>query len=89
MSKLIYKFELKVLDVIEVTIPIGAKILSLQVQNNIPCLWALVDEGVRSEVRTFKTFGTGQYIFDKEISCKKYIGTYQLQKGLVFHLFEV
>jgi len=89
MKKVIYKYELEVQDIIEVTMPIGAEILDLQVQNNTPCLWALVDRSEGKEVRKFRTIGTGHYIWDKEIPCKKYIGTYQLQSGFVFHLFEV
>jgi hypothetical protein len=83
----IYKFPLKVDDLVTVSMPKGAKILSLQVQNDIPCLWALVDEDMEwRENRVFRIFGTG-HVF--AASPGTFLGTVQLMEGaLVFHVFE-
>jgi hypothetical protein len=57
------------------------------VQNNIPCIWALVNTEEELEVRTFATLGTGHPV--STFNTYAYIGTYQLEKKeLVFHVFE-
>lgn len=82
----IYKFPLKVDDLVTVSMPKGATILSLQVQNDIPCIWALVDEGTEWENRVFRIFGTGHFF---AASPGTFLGTVQLMEGaLVFHVFE-
>jgi hypothetical protein len=66
-----------------------AQILCVQVQDGIPCLWALVDPATGFSERHFETFGTGHVIPDKIGVYRRYIGTYQLLDGhLVFHVFE-
>jgi len=83
--KTIWKFEL--MNVIEM--PKGAKILSLQTQDDTPYIWALVDPDVEKEKRIFSINGTGHPLiyFTAE---DNYIGTYQLPyRGLVWHVFEI
>lgn len=43
MALAIYKYPLKVEVKQDVFMPKGAKVLSLQMQNDVPTLWALVD----------------------------------------------
>lgn len=83
----IWKYSLKADDVQEVEIPIGSKLLSVQTQNGIPCLWVLVYEKNTKEVRKVYTFGTGEPLnFLPE--ALTFIGTYQMYNGeLVFHVF--
>ena len=82
----IFKYTLDLIDLQSLELPIGAKILSIQVQSRIPRLWALVDENAQKEMRTFATYGTGYEVPDNPGS---YIGTYQLvDSDLVFHVFE-
>lgn len=83
----IWKFALRVTDSQIVRMPMGAVILTVQVQRGTPCLWARVDTKVGRETRLILTFGTGQPVaFEKT---DKYIGTYQLDEGaLVLHVFE-
>lgn len=70
---------------LDIEMPIGAKILCVQIQNNVPCIWVLADSTLQLEKRTFACFGTGQDIGN--ISNLEYIGT--CQRGwLVLHLFE-
>lgn len=69
-----------------IEMPSGAEILSIQVQNNIPCIWALVNtETVMIDNKRFLLVGTGHDI--DVVDELKFIGTFQLDK-LVFHLFE-
>jgi hypothetical protein len=75
-------------DAIQVMLdmPEGAKILSLQVQNDMPCIWALVDPSAENVKRTFVIIGTGITLPKGEFD---FVGTFQLEKlGLVFHVFE-
>lgn len=83
--KVIWKYPFKVADALVVRMPKGARILSVQMQGVLPCLWALVDEDAKREGRLFRVFGTGNP-FDAEDGA--YIGTFQ-ERGLVWHLFEV
>jgi len=74
-----------------VRMPEGAQILTVQTQNDAPCLWALVDEGSGSEERIIYTQGTGEPFIDDPEDLT-YIGTYQLQREafgvvLIFHVF--
>lgn len=89
MQKTIYKYQLDIEDKQFIVLPKEAEILSVQVQNSIPCLWALVDPKEEHEERTFEIFGTGHPVhYDMGVE-RKFIGTFQMRSGaLVFHLFE-
>ena len=67
-----------------VAIPAGGKILDLQQQRGVPCLWVLVNPEAEKELRTFTVYGTGHEIPDEGF---EYVGTYQ-EGMLVWHLFE-
>jgi hypothetical protein len=88
----IYKYQLETTDTQRLQLPIGAKILSLQVQRGIPCILCLVNEtNTEMKIRTFEIYGTGDKIPSDILNetLYKFIGTYQLQNGsLVFHCFE-
>lgn len=87
MKKSIWKFELS-MDNLSIKMPKGAQILSVQVQNNRPCIWALVDPKAEIKEKVIEIFGTGEAIPCDGIS-RVFIGTFQLQEGTwVFHLFE-
>lgn len=69
--------------------PVGARILHVQMQMGVPVLWALVDPRAPREIRRFINEGTGQ-TFDG--SGLDYVGTWQEENSdgaFVFHLFEV
>jgi hypothetical protein len=86
MNSTIWKFPLKTTDEQTVEFPEGAEILSVQAQDNTPCVWALVNPKGKKMPKTFHIFGTGHNVPPAE---RKFIGTYQLHGGaLVFHLFE-
>lgn len=80
----IFKYKLELADEQLVSLPKGAELLTVQVQNNQPCLWALVDEKATLKTNTVLIYGTGHQV-DKR---GKYLGTFQLGNGsLVFHVF--
>ena len=89
--KTIWKFELTIEDRQTVSIPAGATILTIQVQNDIPCLWVLVDPSVNEkEHRVIQIIGTGHSIKEDDFwRSYKYISTFQFLNGdLVLHAFE-
>ena len=89
MQNTIWKFTFNEKDVFEFTMPKGAKILTLQRQHNLNCIWAWVNPAAETEKRTFAIFGTGHPI-PITVKQENYIGTYQVYSGqLVFHLFEI
>ena len=84
--KTIWKYELQVAGEQKINMPHNSRILSVQVQDIHPCIWALVDTERVLEERTFRIVGTGYPI---DFSTDKYIGTFQQFNGkLVYHLFE-
>jgi hypothetical protein len=88
MNKTIWKYELKIDDLQNVIMPIGAEILSVQMQNETPCLWALVNPDEKdTDARYIETFGTGHPVAYDMGGTREFIGTYQT-RGLVFHVFE-
>jgi len=82
--KAVWKYALN--PVTQVEVPEGAIVLSVQVQDNQPQIWMLVDPGKAAETRVFKSFGTGHEFDDAGLV---YVGTFQINNGaLVFHAFE-
>lgn len=82
----IWKYQLIVGDRQAIALPKGAKLLSIQIQYGIPCLWALVEPKAPKELRKILTRGTGQEFDSANLV---FLGTYQLSGGsLVFHVFE-
>lgn len=69
--------------VVDPMLPRGAKLLSVQMQDGRPVLWALVDTEAQPEPRTLHVFGTGHAIPPRH----EYVGTWQ-NPPLVWHLFE-
>lgn len=83
--KTIFKYELPINDTAYVPMPAGAKILSAQVQNERPCIWAEVDSDAAIEMRLIIVHGTGHPVLQHG----EFIGTIQIDGGrLVFHIFE-
>lgn len=84
--KTIYKYTLQVMDIQNLELPIHSKILTVQVQNKEPVLWAIVCNPVTAtEIRIIEIVGTGSPMFDAK---RKYISTIQLNNGLaIFHVF--
>ena len=86
--KTIYKYPIKIIDRQTFPIPVGANILTVQVQNGNPFVWAMVDTEALTEEVSIRVYGTGHPISDR--SNLEYIGTFQSMYGghLVFHVFK-
>lgn len=82
----IWKFELVATDEQKVSMPVGAKILTVQLQKDTLVLWAMVPYTDAREDRTICVFGTGNPIPGSN-SNYRYIGTFQ-QDWFVGHVFE-
>lgn len=82
----IWKFPIEIVDEQQIAMPDGARILCVQVQRGVPCIWAEVSPGVREVHRTLLIHGTGH---DVSVRAKKYVGTFQTDGGdFVWHLFD-
>jgi hypothetical protein len=82
--KTIYKYPLTLSDS-PITMPKGAEILTVKLQNDTPTLWALIDTYVGlEESRLIVIRGTGHTIEDNA----KHITTY-MDDPFVWHAFEL
>jgi hypothetical protein len=82
----IWKFDLTVTDRQLVTMPIGAKILSIQFQGGSLKLWALVDPEAETVGREIVMYGTGWPMREHP---GQHLGTVQQADGyFVWHFFE-
>lgn len=89
MNKVIYKYPLEVTAFQKVKMPVGGEVLTVKIQNEAPCLWALVDPKAKTENRFFEIFGIGNDIEYNMGVKRKYISTFQMENGMsVFHVFE-
>jgi hypothetical protein len=80
----IFKYPLDITDVQFVNMAEPVEILSVQTQNGLPFVWALVDDEKPPVRVQFDTHGTGHPV----TGSGKFLGTYQMNKGaLVFHVF--
>ena len=84
----IYKFPLKLEALQQVDMPAESKILCVQMQYGVPCIWAVVEWGAINQwSRTIRMIGTGN---EAPGETDDYIGTVQLDDGaLVLHVFLV
>jgi hypothetical protein len=82
----IWKYSLEDAGRQQIEMPEGARIISVQVQHGIPCLWAIVDPGKPAVRRTFHIIGTGNPFNAAPLA---YVGSFQLLNGkFVGHVFE-
>jgi hypothetical protein len=96
MEKVVYKYELFISgspDEDSIVMPIGTKILSVQLQRGILCIWCLVKpEITENEFRYFNLFATGepikQELSESLLTELIYINTIQYNNEEVYHLFE-
>jgi hypothetical protein len=92
VNKVIWKYPLAV-GITSINMPFGSRILSLQIQDDFPVMWAEVDlwEAEHKDnyvIRYFCTYGTGHEFSTKNII--NYVGTYQLYNaGFVGHVYEL
>lgn len=92
----VYKYPIKIDDIVELELPAGAEILHVEVQKEPLSiqkeeanlyLWALVDPEKPTLYRRIRIAGTGHTIKENII---RYINTFTLyEKALWFHVFEI
>lgn len=82
----VFKYSLPILGETEVMMPIGARVLSIDLQRGVPQIWALVNDGNDLEKRCFLIAATGEKI---TYVAPLFIGTIQMDNGFVFHCFEI
>ena len=88
--KTIYKYTLEPIGGLTIQMPIGAKILTVQGQNDRICIWAEVNSDSPTEEVIFEVFGTGHDIRTDMWRGREYIGTVQLCDGtLVLHVYRL
>lgn len=88
--KTIWKYQLAVTDEQLIEMPVTPKLLSVAVQNNVPCLWAVVDPKKFLKKYKIYIFGTGEPFPDNDPGFfnLKFIGTFMLLDGsFVGHVF--
>ncbi len=80
----IWKYQLNIVSLQNINLAADAKILSVAIQNDTLCLWALTNPNVPIAHRTIEIVST-----DMEVSPyqKRFIGTVQMGV-LVWHVFE-
>ena len=70
---------------ISIDMPKGAQPLCVQVQRDVPCIWAIVNPSAEMEKVKVEIYGTGHTMPENP---GKYIGTFQVSGGVyVFHVF--
>lgn len=87
MNSRIYKYPLNAITEQNITMPAKSEILTVQVQGDTLCLWALVNPDAELKERTIEIYGTGHLLIDAD--SLQYISTFMLESDtLVFHVFE-
>ncbi len=83
-NKVVFKYPLDLVEHQYVNLPLGFKILSIQVQGNKACMWALVDKTQKNVHKGIICVGTGNPIAH---NLGDFIATVQM--GMyVWHFFE-
>lgn len=81
----IWKFPLKVLGEQTISMPAGAKILSVDCQHDVVAIWAKVNSEAILAYRKVWVIGTGHKIPD---GLGRFVGTCQMMSGaLIWHVF--
>jgi hypothetical protein len=84
----IYKYTINLVSENKISMPADAKILTVQIQNLFPVIWAIVDTDNKLETREFKVFATGQSMLSEQRKRVHYVGTFQIE-DFEGHLFEI
>ncbi len=84
MSRTIYKYTLPLQDVVTLSMPAGAEVLSVGLQGGNITLWAMVHPTSPQMDRVFYLYGTGNPISGGE---GRFIGTVQMNY-FIWHVFE-
>ena len=81
----VWKYPLRAVELQEIRMPRGAKVLHVAAPRGEPHLWALVDSKAPMEDEPFVVLATGSEFDATEL---EHVGTFLLNDGvLVFHVF--
>lgn len=81
--KAIYKYPIKIADTQILDMPVGADIISLQMQNGIITIWAIIDIEASLMPVKIRIFGTGIHYSDLVL---RHIGSIQ-DGDYIWHVF--
>ena len=85
----VWKFPLRVAVATSFDMPVGAKVLHVGRQRDLPCIWALVDPSAPKEIRRFLLVGTGHDIDLADGFDLVHVGILQTSdERFVVHVFE-
>ena len=84
----IWKYRIPVSSKFTLSSPEGSQYLTVQMQRGYPVVWALCEADNECVDYTFYTFGTGYPLDMPEGVDIKYLGTYQVEGLMVYHLFQ-
>ncbi len=85
--KTIFKYTLEPKEQQSIEVPDGAEFLTVQIQHDVICVWAIVDPSKKKTTELFFIVGTGHPL-PKQPNYLQYVGTVQeLGGSLVWHLF--
>ncbi len=82
----IWKYQLDIVPEQQIQMPFGARMLTVQNQDDKICLWAIVDPTSYKVFRDISIIGTGIEV-DYNSLRGDYLGTVQIL-SLVWHVFE-
>lgn len=87
--KTIYKYKLKLAEVVDVEMPRNARVLTAQAQGAHIWIWAIIETSPKeTENRRFAVLKTGQQI-ELNTDVLTHVGSAQFDEGgLVYHVFE-
>ena len=81
----VWKYEIQVEDEFTILMPRLAEVIHVAVQDDRPCMWALVNPAAEPTARTFHVHGTGHRVDPQLV----HLGSFMLVDGrFVGHLFE-
>lgn len=86
----IHKFPLRLVGQQDVPMPVDSNIISVQLQNGVPTIWAEVsaEDDTPVSLQRFLIVGTGDCSLGlyKE---REHLATLQMQDGLVWHIYQI
>jgi len=86
MSKEIWKFSVGITSKEQkIIMPKAAAFLTVQMQQGLAQIWAVVDTEAEREEKTIRVYATGEPLSEED---RQYIGTVQIW-DTVWHVFEI
>lgn len=81
----VWKYEFPITDHFSIPLPSGARVLTAQMQGDVPVMWVEVDEQAARTPRHFHVIGTGNPF--PQFLALNYIATIQ-ERRFVWHVYE-